>query len=284
MRILLLILALPFITNAQSLSPERVKMIKEATVRITIEGSNKMGTGFFFNNQGHIATCWHVIEPHFIYNNQNRIIGGKKIFVEISTGEIIEYGVPLYFLNDSNANKAAVNYDYCVLIPLNKKNNKSDYYLKLGDFNNLNEGDEVYTCGYPIGIDKKFISKGIVSTKYESQRAINRNGIIIPTSRDEALLDMTLNRGNSGGAIIKIGKTIEDDEVVGIADFIITPFGGSSENLIQLLDSRKGGMTLGGVDPFETLALFGNVLASLSIGVGGLVSINHFWTSLAIPR
>ena len=286
MRILLLILVLPFITNAQSLSPERVKRIKDATVRITIEGTNSTGTGFYINESGQIATCWHVISPAIIKDDLNKLKGLRKIVVENGNGEFFQYGIPIDFFTVPKLNENAVSYDFCLLIPYNQSPFAAKTpFLKLGNYDNVKEGDDVYTCGYPIGIKEKFISKGIVSNKH-IDTSINyvNNNIKINKPRNQALLDITLNRGNSGGAVIKIGNSIEEDEVIGIADFIITPSGFLTEDFIKNIEQRSGGVQLGGIDPNAMFSVLSRILSAISIGVGGAVSINHFSASLVISK
>lgn len=264
------------IVNSQSLSPERVNKIKAATVRITIDGSNSVGSGFFVNNQGLVVTCFHVIEPAL--HSDGRL---SKIFVELNTGEIIEYGLIKKIAMDTNWQKNAISFDYCLLAPLNSSL-RIFPFLKIGNFDDANEGDEIYTCGYPIGIKQQFLSMGIISTKYteDSNKVIYNNQIII-TPRNQALLDITLNRGNSGGAIVKIGNTINDDEVIGIADFIITPAGSQSEQMINLLLSASGAVKISGVDPNYVFAQIFSIISNLSIGVSGCISINHLASWLA---
>ncbi|MGN6248896.1 MAG: S1 family peptidase [Ginsengibacter sp.] len=257
------------ISYSQSLSPERVAKIKEATVRVTI--GNSIGTGFFINSTGTVVTCFHVIQPG-IHNNGTL----DNIFIELNTGEIIQYGIMDKIALDSNWTKNAISFDYCILVPIHPNRLRTFPFLKLGNFDDIHEGDEVYTCGYPIGIKQQFISKGIVSTKYtEDSNKVSYNNNIFTVSRTQALLDITLNRGNSGGPIIKIGDSPNDDEVIGIADFIITPAGSQSEEMINLLLRASGGVKISGVDPNYVFAQVFSIISSLSIGVSGCISINH---------
>jgi len=276
--LLILLFAISFqISKSQSLSRERVAKIKSATVRITIEGTNSVGSGFFINNQGLVATCFHVIKPAIQANGRF-----NKIFVELNTGEIIEYGIITRIATDTNWAKNAISFDYCLLAPVKPSGFRTFPFLKLGNFDDANEGDEIYTCGYPIGIKQQFLTEGIISTKYiEDSNRVYFNNRTFFAPRDQALLDITLNRGNSGGAIIKIGTTINDDEVIGIADFIITPAGSQSEQMIDLLLSASGNIRLSGVDPNYVFAQIFSIISSLSIGVSGCISINHLVSWLA---
>lgn len=265
------------ISKSQSLSPERVAKIKAATVRITIDSINSVGSGFFINNHGLVVTCFHVIQPSLQ-------IGGRirKIFVELNTGEIIEYGIIQKIVMDTNWTKNALSFDYCLLAPVHPQTSRIFPFLKIGNFDKAIEGEEIYTCGYPIGIKQQFLTEGIISTKYieDSNKVYYANRTFF-APRDQALLDITLNRGNSGGAIIKIGDTINDDEVIGIADFIITPAGSQSEQMINLLLSASGGVKISGVDPNYVFAQIFSIISNLSIGVSGCISINHLVSWLA---
>ena len=280
--LLLTFLILSISCFSQSLSLERVKKLKAATVRVTIENSNSIGTGFFISDDGLLLTCWHVIEPAIIRDAANNITGVRKIFVTINDTNKLEFGIPLKFFNDSNLYRQGLAYDFAVLVPLKKLNTKQSF-LRLGDFNSVNEGQEVITCGYPIGIEQKFISRGIISTKYIDTTIT----IITPFSktkydRSQALMDITMNRGNSGGAIVLLGETIDSDVVIGIADFIINPIGGISDKLIKQFDNASGAIAIQGIDPNQTFSDFTKILSSISIGVSGCVSINHVKNSLGI--
>ena len=260
--------------SAQSLSPERVAKIKSATVKVSIENSSSIGSGFFVNTDGLLFTCWHVIEPSLIRDSLNRIIGAKKIFAELNSGEKMEYQILLYFIQAGNLD--AVAYDYCILFPASKQN-RIFSFLKVGNLDLTEEGQEIYTCGYPLGIAQQFISRGIVSTKYvdSTNLIFNGNQKKILKPRKQALLDMTMNKGNSGGAIIKPGITANDDEVIGIADFIINPIGGIADQLIKIFDQQSGGVLISNIDPNAVFSHFTKMLAQTSIGVSGCVSIQY---------
>ena len=263
------------LTYSQSLTQERVIKIKEATIRITTGPS--IGTGFFINKEGIVVTCFHVIKPA-IHGDGSL----DKIFVELNTGEIIEYGIIDKILLDSNWAKNAISFDYCLLAPIHPNRLRIFSYLKIGNFDNINEGDQVYTCGYPIGIKQQFISKGIISTKYiEDSNKLSYNNKISIVPRTQALLDITLNRGNSGGPILKIGDTPDNDEVIGIADFIVTPAGSQSEEMINLLLRASGAVKISGVDPNYVFSQIFSIMTNLSIGVSGCISINHLVSWLA---
>lgn len=275
MTTIIFILVISVSTFGQSLSSERVVKIKSSTVRVLIGNYIGAGSAFFIDDAGNTATCWHVVLPAL----QN----GLKIFIETNNRDTIEVKVPDYFIQQGQKN--AVAYDYCVLTPMSQIKKKTPF-LRIGNYYIQSEGQEVYTCGYPLGQENQFISKGIISTKY----TFNQNGIIVNNQtilkpRDQALLDMTSNRGNSGGAIIKLGNTIKEDVVIGMADFIVSPIGSKADSIVNALSQAKVSMSIHQIDANgnstevnnlnKMAKTFAQALGSVSIGVTGCTSINY---------
>ena len=262
--------------SSQSLTKDRIERLKRSVVRISIEESTSTGTGFFISKEGALLTCWHVIMPAIIQDSVG--IRFKKIYVEMLNGKKIEFGIPLILFEKERLNEQAVSYDFCVLVPSEKID--SFNFLKLGDFNIANEGDDIYTCGYPLGLPYQFVSKGILSTKFVDTVLLHKNNL--PDSkvvRNAALLDLTINKGNSGGPIIRMGKTIDDDEVIGITNFNINPFGKTAEQLSQELINRGNVVLPTGISLTESMILFSDAIIYSSNGISGCVSINHFLLS-----
>lgn len=177
---------------AQSLNPDRVEKIKKCTVRLMID-SIPIGTGFLINDKGFVLTCWHVANFSIIRNANNIPVGLRTMYMELNGGNKIKVGIAGYFLQAGNKN--AVAYDYCLIVPVPMGITNPTPYLKLGDYDEVKEGQEVYTCGYPLGIPQQFISKGILSTKYrEKNNTVITNGHIDTLPRNQSLLDLTMNR------------------------------------------------------------------------------------------
>lgn len=258
------------ISESQSVSPERISKIKSATARITIDSSNSVGTGFFVNQKGGLLTCWHVIRPAFLKKPF------KKIFVQLNTGEKLEYGIPDIPLNDSDFIKSCIIYDFCFLVPA-KPDIRLFSFLNIGNYSDLSEGDGVYTCGYPLGISQQFVSQGIVSTKYQDTISYSKSNILKDKElRNQSLLDLTLNKGNSGGAVV---KTPEEDRVIGIADFIIIPYGQSVDNLYNYSQNQNADIAIMGISTMKAYQLFSGALSEASNGISGCVSIEYFLKS-----
>lgn len=292
MKIYISALALLFcgVSWGQSLGTERIEKIKKSVVRITIGGSDAAGTGFVISNSDKsilILTCWHVIETSLIQDKYANLFENKEIFAEFINGEKIKTRISRQTLTEGK--KSAMGYDYCILL-LSAKPKQEISEFKLGDFSKVQEGDEVYTCGYPLGIKQQFISKGIVSTKYiDSSNQFNYlDGRKEKIYRKVALLDMTMNRGNSGGPIIKLGATPKDDIVIGIADFIISSGGdalsGLEENLAKMsefnmkMDDSTKLLSLN-----RTLQVLTSSARNNTNGVSGCISLDHFIDYIKSP-
>lgn len=277
--VLTLICFLPIYLIGQSLTQERVEKLKNAVVKITIEGDPSTGTGFFVAETGEVLTCWHVIQPSIVLDSNGTVVGARRIYIQLRNGNKIPMGIMMEFISKPYFNMVAVSNDFCILIPLPNALSEKITFLKIGNFDDINEGDEIYTAGYPLGLPYQFISKGILSTKYiDSSLTYHKKGNPdVKVKKYVALLDLTLNKGNSGGPIIKIGKTIEEDEVIGIANFLINPFGENAEKLNEAMNKDKVNYFLSsGVSLTESMKLFSNAIIYSSNGISGCVSINHF--------
>jgi len=270
---------LVFISTAsfsQSLSVDQIAKVKAATVRVTLDSLPNMGTGFFINDQGWLLTCWHVIQPAFAELGRPP----RKIFIELNTGEKYQVAVPDIMMTDSIYMKSSIKNDFALLILTNPSASKKFPFLELGNYNDLLEGQTVYTCGYPLGIPQQFVSAGMVSTKYQDTTFLIKGRDISDKSlRSQALLDLTLNQGNSGGAILK-SNLLGQNKVVAIADFIIIPFSQNLEQLKQLLSTLPGSVEMFGINLGGLFHLYAAALTSASNGLSGCVSINHFLEAL----
>lgn len=244
---------------------------KKSVVRILIDGKPS-GTGFIVSKSGQIITCWHVIDPAFILDTLNRRTGLRKIEAEFPDGVTAELGIYNFLLQKGN--RDAVAYDYCFLQPM-KPLSSAFEFLKLGTFEEINEGDQIYTIGYPLGIKQQFVSTGILSTKWIDTARIMTNNKPDSLLRAVAWLDLTMNRGNSGGPIIKIGINPSEDKVIGIATFILNPFANDSQTLSDLSSRLQVDMKFGGISQVKVNRLFADAISNNSIGISGCISIDH---------
>lgn len=243
---------------------QRIAPIKQSTVRISIDGQAS-GTGFAISKDGLVATCFHVIQHiQEAPNGQTQITYASPIEVEFHDGTKLTATVHESCQNQSFLE--AMSKDYCIL----KVAAKNLRPLPLGIFADAYEGADIYLCGFPLGINQPVVSVGAFSTKWTTSGYLNQG-----SNREVAWLDITMNRGNSGGPIVLIGEEPKDDKIIGIASFGLNPFADSAEKLIKIVKTFPGNVFLMGVDFKEFATLIGAALASNSLGVSGCVSIDY---------
>lgn len=174
--------------------PEIVSMVQPAvvTVSVKVPGSSNffnpegeygesIGTGFILNEDGLIATNYHVVE------------GGEEIRVILYTGEEVSAKVVNY---DASNDLAVIQMDENVKVP---------GVVVLGDSDNVVVGESVIAIGNPLS--KEFagsVTSGIVS-------ATERTVAIGSSEYNYIQTDAAINGGNSGGPLINARG-----EVIGI--------------------------------------------------------------------
>lgn len=286
MRILLSFLISSFATvcSAQSITPERIEIAKKTVGRIILGESPFTGTGFFISSTGEVLTCWHVIQPSITLDSVGNLKNIGRIFFEMLSGESIELVLPDDFFKNPILNELAVGSDFCMLRPAKRLKDPVPF-LRLGRFENVAEGEDIYTVGYPLGMTNQFRSKGILSTKFTDSISLLNSGKSKVFRKNVALLDLTINKGNSGGPIIKFGTSAKDDQVIGIASFLINPFGPTAAKFVEDISDPKLNMTIQNpngswVNLTEAFKLFGNAVVYSSNGISGCVSINYFLQAL----
>ena len=89
-------------------------------------------------------------------------------------------------------------------------------------------------------------------------------------------LDLTINKGNSGGPLILLGKKPKDDKVIGITTFITTPYFAQLEDLNRFVEliSQNTEYGIGGINLYEYVHLINSALNSNSVGISGAVSLD----------
>lgn len=183
------------IAYSQGLGQDRIDRLRRSVVRVLINGEAS-GTGFFVSKDGAILTNWHVIAPA-LKANELGISIEKKISIEFQDGETINIeGFVNPIFNEGLFE--AIAYDYC-LMKIEKMPKQSFIPLNLKSMSNVNEGDFVITCGYPLGLKQQFISSGLLSTKFVQSDTLKLPLKDTVIHKNAAWLDITMNKGNSGG-------------------------------------------------------------------------------------
>jgi S1-C subfamily serine protease len=248
---------------------QRLTQIKRSTVRI-LTGGQASGTGFVISRDGLIATCFHVVQYiQATPDGQTQITYASSIEVEFSDGNKLPATVHKSCQNQGILE--ALSKDYCIL----EVKSRNLVPLPLGTFADAYEGADIYLCGFPLGINQPVVAAGMFSTKWTTSGYLHQE-----SNREVAWLDVTINRGNSGGPIVLIGKELKDDKVIGIASFGLNPFAHSAEEFIQIVQRFPGNVVLMGVDFTKFATLIGEALASNSLGVSGCVSIDYLKSKL----
>jgi serine protease Do len=249
---------------------ERSAKIRKSTVRIYVDGKPK-GTGFVLAENGLIATAFHVVAkiastPH----KQPHITYASSIKVQFDDGERLPAIVHKSCIGKGL--HGSILSDYAIL---EIKTTKKLHPLRLGTFNDIYEGAHVYLSGHPLVSDRPWISFGIVSAKWKDP-VVSYYGQLFREKRNNteiALLDIPMNRGDSGGPIILIGDTPEEDRVVGIASFIMTPLDQELKALVNAINNYTEGR-YDEVCTIELFQLLRKELGCKSLFISGCISID----------
>ncbi|MCD8426019.1 serine protease [Tenacibaculum dicentrarchi] len=251
-------------TRDKEFIKQRIKNIKECTGKILVDNV-KSGTGFYVSSNGIIITNWHVV-----LSKKTKIDSIGKIKNKFSFVNYKNDTIPLnIILNLSNNNiiKEAISWDYCILKTKTKVNTN---FLKLGDFSDAYEGATVYTSGFPLDLNEPFFSTGMISNL--STQILNKESNY---NRKIAWLDMTTNKGNSGGALVLMTENPENDKVIGITSFITTPYYKTLKNLNNYITEREkyGSSQIMGINFLQYIKLINTTANSNSVGISGCISI-----------
>jgi len=270
MRKIIVILIISFALTISCISPvnsenhfrKRFKQAKESIVLILVNNI-PAGTGFSVA-PGIIATNFHVVQQFSVGNEGQTQIGyaqnikvqlsDKREFIAIPHQSVVGPGTI-----------EAVGKDITLLtIPF-----KDLRPVKLGRFNEIEEGDAIYLIGFPLGIEQPVIASGILSTKWKTSGYLGQGG-----DRDVAWLDVTMNKGNSGGPVFLIRDNFEQDVVIGVANFMLNPFAHDADEFAKIAAAFPGNAILIGIDFKKFSTLIGKALSSQTHGVGGCISID----------
>ncbi len=137
------------------------------------------GTGFIWDNSGHVITNFHVI--------QAALTSSSKISITTKSGE--KY--------DANIIGAEPLQDIAVLKVKNLKQNGTPFSEKLSDSKKLRVGQKVLAIGNPFGFEHT-LTQGIISALNRSMPSMLRS----VTIRNMIQTDASINPGNSGGPLI----------------------------------------------------------------------------------
>ena len=242
---------------------QRFKQARESTVRILVNDI-PAGTGFAVTSEL-IATNFHVVQ-HISPGNdgQTQISYSSNIKVQLADKRELRARPHPSVLEQGF--RDAVGKDIVLLaVPINDLRP-----VKLGRFADIKEGDAIYLVGFPLGIEHPIIASGIFSTKWKTKGYLGQGD-----QRDVAWLDITMNKGNSGGPVFLIADDPAQDTVIGVANFNLNPFSHDAENFAKVAANFPGNIMMMGINFKEFSILIGKALASQTHGVGGCIAIDN---------
>ncbi len=159
---------------------------------VSIRAGSSLGSGFVFDNEGHVITNQHVVE------------GSSEVEVDFASG-FKAHGTVIG--SDADADVAVIQ----VEAPA-----EEIHPLAIGDSSTLGVGEQVVAIGNPFGLNGT-MTLGIVSGLGRTQVAsISPEGGHFSTA-DIIQTDAAINPGNSGGPLFNLSG-----EVVGINQSIRT--------------------------------------------------------------
>ena len=177
------------ITERQEVLVSLYERVMPGIVSLQVVGNagGSLGSGFVYDNQGHILTNQHVVE------------GATQVEVDFTSGYKI-YGTVIGTDLDSDLAVVKVNAPASELHP-----------LPLGDSDTLSVGQTVIAIGNPFGLSGT-MTTGIISAlgrTLNSQRDAPGGGFF--TAGDIIQTDAAINPGNSGGPLFNL-----NGEVIGV--------------------------------------------------------------------
>ncbi|UNH27700.1 Do family serine endopeptidase [Moellerella wisconsensis] len=194
-----------------------------------------LGSGVIIDaSQGYILTNNHVID------------GADKIQIQLNDGREID--VKLIGQDRQT--------DIALLKIINNKDIKDLSQIKMADSDKLRVGDFAVAVGNPFGLGQTATS-GIIS-------ALGRSGLNLEGLENFIQTDASINRGNSGGALVNL-----NGELIGINTAILAPGGGNigigfaipsnmaknlSEQLIKHGEVKRGLLGIKGTEMSSDIA------------------------------
>jgi S1-C subfamily serine protease len=166
-----------------------------------IQNLTELGTGYVFDEKGHIITAYHLLSGtttvDVISSDGNRY-GARLLGADpFSDVAILEVDRKTAFSNETTGSNIIHNN--------NTISNNSLKPVTIGNSTNLRIGDPVVAIGYIFGSSGASMTGGLVS-KTDYLLAFPAGGFSIPNMIQS---DVTVNPGNSGGPLVDLeGKVV----------------------------------------------------------------------------
>lgn len=204
-----------------------IAMVQKEIVNMQLEVPYEIiGSGFCIDPGGIVVTCRHVIGGFMSRSIEDQIAeakarssGSQKEIIPVSPGKVF---VPFALFYDTATSKGQIlvtasgggntiileDYDIAVMYLGPHPRMKAGYpFLKVEDYNNIQEGNDIGVCGFPLG-NYLYEQLGTVTSSFT--RGILSSIIPSPDVPQEHLrgfqLDVTATHGNSGGPVFSINS------------------------------------------------------------------------------
>src|SRR5919198_2043162 len=165
-----------------------------------------LGSGFVYDNQGHIITNSHVVDA--AQTADVTFVDGNKFTAKVIGNDVYsDIAVLKIVLNNTQQSKQ----QQVALSAIEP--------LAIGNSSNVGVGDQVIAIGNPFGLSDT-MTTGIVSGISRVLPAAGGTGFSIP---DAIQTDAPINPGNSGGPLLNM-----KGQVIGISTAILSGSGGFS--------------------------------------------------------
>lgn len=213
------------------------EQILQATVILGNDGGEQVGSGFFIDSKGILATAAHVADAL-----------GENAVILLSDGKRIQ------------AHRIAKNDAYDIALYQAKGNNFSA--VTFGYFENIEIGEEVGIVGFSKGFSDILVHRGVISSKQ------NKDGV------KQLSINAFINKGNSGGPVFSaltgrvIGIVSARQTDVPVEKLIQLPPNYSSGFAIGGIDPVKFNVDLYN----ETVKIVGDVS---QVGIGFVSASDH---------
>jgi S1-C subfamily serine protease len=134
-------------------------------------------------------------------------------------------------------------------------------------------GEDALLFGFPLGDPVLTVSRAMIAAKIS--RAVTGN----PPPTGLIKLDASVNKGNSGGPVIRIST----GKVIGVTSLKV---GSVQDRLQKLLQEKHTAETTGdGNDPIELIkAIVADMETNLQLGLGYAIATEHLLPLLATAR
>jgi len=258
------------VEEGKEMTHELISLVRSGVVRLAFfKDSEQVGNGSGFLSNDLLVTCSHIIRRY------------PFDAVEISFGDQNSNPItPIRYTADNIygciVNESSENEYDCAILKIDEPELKDRYQFPIKHMKGEIVGEQVLFFGFPFGSQHLTSHVGYISADFWS------NNIHV------FQIDGSINPGNSGGPLVHIAS----GAAAGIVTRTQTGLEKDFDDLIQaiknnitvLKQSREGvRMTVGGIDPIETMQITMSILGKLSVnlkrssnvGIGYAFSSEH---------